>query len=542
MGGKEVLIKAVLQSIPVYAMQCFLLPSSLCRSLEQIMAKFWWSNGSRRGIHWCTWNRLSQPKYAGGLGFRNLAQFNVALLAKQCWRLISQPKCFLAQVLKARYYPRSDFMCAELGTRPSYIWRSIGSARGLIVKGYGWRVGSGSLINIWNEPWLPGPGDGRVRRDSMDIRHTVVYDLIDPGDRVWKHYVVSELFDEEQTSRICSIPLSKTSCPDEIIWRFDGSGCYTAKSGYRLLMDDQCGNSEGADASLSRFYIALWRANVPSKIKITMWKIANGFLPTLDNLYSRRLVVNNLCPFCQVPGETIAHLLRDCDFANQLVRSLGLPVSSRSVVESWQHWLASYFVRLSDYNRRLLMVTYWSIWFSRNKLVHDGIKTSVQDALSFITAFLREQDAVGIPTRHVGHPGPIHWKAPPLSVIKFNFDAAFNQQSRLSTSEAIACKQAVQFAKELGFSNVVIEGDSLTVLKKIISCALDRSILAPIVFDIKELSLDFHSIIFSFVRRDANNAAHVLARECRSIQTPCYWIEEAPVETTAASEVDRGFL
>ncbi|KAL4290639.1 hypothetical protein GQ457_14G002490 [Hibiscus cannabinus] len=391
-----------------------------------------------------------------------------------------------AQVLKARYYPRSDFMCAELGTRPSYIWRSI------------WR-----------------PGDGRVRRDSMDIRHTVVSDLIDPGDRVWKHYVVSEFFDEEQTSRICSIPLSKTSCPDEIIWRFDGSGCYTAKSGYRLLMDDQCGNSEGADSSLSRFYIALWRANVPSKIKITMWKIANG---------------------------TVAHLLRDCDFANQLVRSLGLPVSSRSVVESWQHWLASYFVRLSDYNRRLLMVTYWSIWFSRNKLVHDGIKTSVQDALSFITVFLREQDIVGIPTRHVGHPGSIHWKAPPLSVIKFNFDAAFNQQSRLSTSEAIAWKQAVQFAKELGFSNVVIEGDSLTVLKKIVLCVLDRSILAPIVFDIKELSLDFHSIIFSFVRRDANNAAHVLARECRSIQTPWYWIEEASVETTAASEVDRGFL
>ncbi|KAK8526420.1 hypothetical protein V6N13_017456 [Hibiscus sabdariffa] len=349
----------------------------------------------------------------------------------------------------------------------------------------------------------------------MDIQHTVVSDLIDSGDRVWKHYVVSELFDEEQTSRICSIPLSKVSCSDEIIWRFDGSGCYTAKSGYRLLMEEQCDNSE-------------------------------------------------------VPGETVAHLLRDCDFANQLVSSLGLPISSRSDVEPWQCWLASYFVRLSDNNRRLLMVTYWSIWFSCNKLVHDRINISVQEASSFITAFLREQDAVGIPTCHVGHPGPIHWKAPPLSVIKFNFDAAFNQQSPLSTSgvigrnsqglimaacasphsnvvdvfvaEAIACKQAVQFAKELGFSNVVIEGESLIVLKKINLCALDLSIIAPIVFDIKELSLGFHSIIFSFVRRDANNAAHVLARECRSIQTPCYWIEEAPVGTTAASEVDRGFL
>ncbi|KAK9026789.1 hypothetical protein V6N11_039623 [Hibiscus sabdariffa] len=148
--------------------------------------------------------------------------------------------------------------------RLTYISRSILSARGLIVKGYGWRIGSGSSINIWNEPWLPG------------------------------------------------------------------LGCYTVKSGYMLLMDDQCGNSELAYASLSRFYIAPWSAN---------------FL-----------------------GETVAHLLGDCDFANQLMNSL---------------------------------------------------------------------DAIGIPKRHVGHPGPLHWKAPPLSVIKFNFDAAFNQQFWISSSGVI---------------------------------------------------------------------------------------------------------
>ncbi|KAK8623919.1 hypothetical protein V6N13_065279 [Hibiscus sabdariffa] len=39
MEGREVQIKAVLQVIPVYAMQVFLLPATLCRSLEQVMAK-----------------------------------------------------------------------------------------------------------------------------------------------------------------------------------------------------------------------------------------------------------------------------------------------------------------------------------------------------------------------------------------------------------------------------------------------------------------------------------------------------------------------
>ncbi|GMI90448.1 hypothetical protein HRI_002714100 [Hibiscus trionum] len=39
-GGKEVFIKFVLQAIPVYAMSVFLLPNTLCRDLERVLAKF----------------------------------------------------------------------------------------------------------------------------------------------------------------------------------------------------------------------------------------------------------------------------------------------------------------------------------------------------------------------------------------------------------------------------------------------------------------------------------------------------------------------
>lgn len=51
-GGKEVFSKSVLQAIPVYIMQCFALPKLLCRKLEGILNKFWWSNNkSAKGIH-----------------------------------------------------------------------------------------------------------------------------------------------------------------------------------------------------------------------------------------------------------------------------------------------------------------------------------------------------------------------------------------------------------------------------------------------------------------------------------------------------------
>ncbi|KAH1048031.1 hypothetical protein J1N35_038815 [Gossypium stocksii] len=98
-GGKEVFIKAILQSIPTYTMACFLLPKSLCAKLEGIIDKFWW----QKGIHWCAWNELLSLKKDGGLGFRNLAKFNIALLAKQGWRLINFPNSLLARVLKNTY-------------------------------------------------------------------------------------------------------------------------------------------------------------------------------------------------------------------------------------------------------------------------------------------------------------------------------------------------------------------------------------------------------------------------------------------------------
>ncbi|KAH1066242.1 hypothetical protein J1N35_031229 [Gossypium stocksii] len=101
MGGKEVLIKAVLQAILVYLMQCFELLKALCHALEGILNKFWWANGkSFKGIHWCSWRDLCYPKIFGGMGFRDLSLFNKALLAKQAWRLLTQPDCLLAKELQ----------------------------------------------------------------------------------------------------------------------------------------------------------------------------------------------------------------------------------------------------------------------------------------------------------------------------------------------------------------------------------------------------------------------------------------------------------
>lgn len=46
MGGKEIVVKSILQALPVYDMHCFLFPRKLCRSLEGMISAFWWQNSS----------------------------------------------------------------------------------------------------------------------------------------------------------------------------------------------------------------------------------------------------------------------------------------------------------------------------------------------------------------------------------------------------------------------------------------------------------------------------------------------------------------
>jgi hypothetical protein len=79
----------------------------------------------KRKTCWVSWEEMTAPKFAGGLGFRDIDMFNLALIARQSWRILQNPNTFSARILKVVYYPSCDFLEARIGSHPSQIWRSL---------------------------------------------------------------------------------------------------------------------------------------------------------------------------------------------------------------------------------------------------------------------------------------------------------------------------------------------------------------------------------------------------------------------------------
>jgi len=103
-------------------MQTTLLSQKISRQLDKLNCKFLWGDTTQhRHCHIISWETITTPKEAGGLGLKSTRHMNMALLMDQAWRLQHQPSMLWAQVLKAKYFPHANLFKSSINTRASHL-------------------------------------------------------------------------------------------------------------------------------------------------------------------------------------------------------------------------------------------------------------------------------------------------------------------------------------------------------------------------------------------------------------------------------------
>jgi ribonuclease HI len=568
-GGKEVLLKAIAQAIPSYAMSVFKIPKQTCKGITTAMSKFWWGDGAnRKRMHWLAWWKLCVPKRQGGMGFRDIHCFNLALLAKQAWRLLEEPSSLYARVLHAKYFPSGDILNAPMKKGNSFTWQSIWAGIQTFKKGHIWRVGQGNNINIWEDEWIPGSYSRKVLTPKGQNVYTRVHELIDPVTNSWDEELIRQTFWQVDVRRILAIPLPAHDMEDFVGWSLTKTGTFSVRSAYHAEWESQFGSrvnrgQGGGTMKPHPMWDTIWKLKVPAKVKIYLWRLMQETIPCRAVLANRHVEVSAQCPLCEIGAEDTKHMLFQCPRAKLIWRKLGLEdlIDKASSIDRAGQAVLEYLL-CSEHQfttvlgqssiPELVAITTWYLWWERRQAVQgEKVKDPARTAIA-IGALYSNFTAANSSKPKLRTMG---WVKPLQNFVKVNVDASFDaddlrgatgavirdchgaflaaSRGRLEfvhdamTAEVHALKQGLLLAQSLGCNRVICCSDNLDVVQAMKEGGYSHGVSAAILDDCYYLASNFPKIQFEHNYREANMVAHELARLARGSDQHV-WLDEPP--------------
>uniref|UniRef100_A0A803PKP8 Reverse transcriptase domain-containing protein n=1 Tax=Cannabis sativa TaxID=3483 RepID=A0A803PKP8_CANSA len=515
-AGKEILIKAVVQALPSYAMNVFQLPQDTCKDIEKSMCDFWWHSKSsqKNGIHWLSWKNLSKHKGMGGMGFRDLRDFNLALLGKQGWRLITNEDSLVARIFRARYYPNGHFLTAEVGANPSFIWRSVLASKDLIKMGIRKRIGSGVNVDILGEPWLIQDEDPFISSTHPALFNNKVSSLMKVGVREWDTEILEDVLSIRDQQLVLSVPLSSDVDSDGWYWSKEKHGFYTVKSGYNCLQEFK---GTWTTENNSGFWRAMWQLKLPPKVKNFLWRTCSKCLPTKSQLRIRHVQLQTNCPWCNANAETSFHLFVQCPVAQACWCNIGLAVCNTQAV-TFAAWFQAGLESWDAATKIEVSMLCWALWKYRNDKVWNAKSPTVDQIVTSakltLANWLDAQNRFQISSlNHEKHKFGVGMVARTAAgaVIEARQILHSGVVSPL-LAEAVGIKEALSWIKNKRWSDLVLETDCLNVVHDFNS---NKPMISPYGFVIKDCKAILEHLVnvsIVFVKRSANKVAHALAR------------------------------
>ncbi|KAL0001682.1 hypothetical protein SO802_015463 [Lithocarpus litseifolius] len=334
------------------------------------------------------------------------------------------------------------------------------------------------------------------------------------------------------------------------------------RSAYKVAMNLHCPTqtaSASSDSSHRGFWRKLWRLPIPHKVRHFAWRACRNILPTKDNLFQRKVLTDCLCDECGEGSKSYGHLFWSCPRAQLVWSCSKLPRSLRLGQFHSFFDLLWFLLMIESFDEEkvaLVVTIAWSLWSNRNSVRHGGTRKTpealVQWASHYLTEYTTATDSNAVRPEIIN----VTWTPPPPSVLKINVDSTLSKPSSSARIgvvisddagrfvaalckhfhaplgplevDAKAFEAGIQLAWDLSFQNVVLEGDSLVIVRALCVLSNPPSSVDSLCLGMQLISSEFHSVNVSHVRRQENKPAHLLAKFALSIDDSCVWIGESP--------------
>uniref|UniRef100_A0A803QLX3 Reverse transcriptase domain-containing protein n=1 Tax=Cannabis sativa TaxID=3483 RepID=A0A803QLX3_CANSA len=549
------LINSGLLTIPNHQMSTTAVPITQ-NELDRILARFWWIGNSDKNRYCAlkSWNDLCQPKVCGGLGFRRMADMNVALLAKLFWMVLKGEDKLWVHLLRDKYCRILSPWNVEKKDMDSRGWKSILEAQKVCLEGAGLLVADGSN-DIWDRPWVPHISMEELKC-GFQIRpnHSCwqIKDLFENGLRVWNEDLVRSCFTPTNAEAILRIkPLDEGA--DVLFWKASKSGEFTVKSAYWLSQRHRFKEP-------SKLWSSLWKTKLHPRLQLMCWKIFSDSLPTKGRIGLCR-GDQLLCSFCHSSEETTLHLFFKC----QVVRSIWFRSGwgLRSDRLNWNSLkdCGDWWCSLTEDNLIVFAACVWdSLWKWRNEVIHKERTCNVEeiygDCMRRYSEFQSTHFSSSVDVM-VDLGGEKPHQSVNLVGCRFRVDASVVEEAAgfaavsisevhlsveeaglplLNTSFAVSnglvfsvlegelhgIKLALLMAKDSGIDSVIIETDSKAAVNAFESGHMPFCWdVYPLFCDCLRLCKNFGSCVVSFIPRELNLLADKLAKWARECSMVC---------------------
>ncbi|KAG2688943.1 hypothetical protein I3760_09G116800 [Carya illinoinensis] len=384
-GGRITLIKSTLSNLPTYFLSLFPIPASVAGGL-----------GEEFKFHLVKWEHVCCPISGGGLGIRNLKNFNRALLGKWLWRFAQEHDSLWKQVVVNKYGGLWGEWCTR-EVRRAYgvgLWKHIRRGWGVFNHHVKLCVGTGSRIKFWRDVWCASralkdlyPSLFQLARDK-DVLVEEVMEL-EGGQFLWNINFSRAAQDWELStfaefySLIYSIrPNSQQE--DVLWWSLSGKGNFSVRSFYKALTHVPPSTCP---------WRKIWRNKVPPKVSFFVWTASQGKILTTDNLRKRRIIIADWYCMCRSEGESVDHLLLHCDMVRALWNEVFLrldiawvmPKTVEMALASWSNIRGSKPIKVIW--KMIPLCIMWVVWQERNERTFEDRARSVEELklLFFIT-------------------------------------------------------------------------------------------------------------------------------------------------------------